>query len=75
MRMLNAHKKYSGQGNPRPVGTVGHIALVAALSFAAAAGLEALRKAGSAGLRQVAEAHVSVHIEAPHFTLNIQWKD
>jgi len=73
--MWNQTPRDPGRGKPNPVGTGGRIVLVAALAFAAATGLVVLRNAGSARLGLVNDAHVSVRIEAPHFSLNIQWKD
>jgi hypothetical protein len=38
-------------------------------------GFDAMRTISTAGLQQRADMPVSIRIEAPHFTLTVQWKD
>jgi hypothetical protein len=66
---------YVGKTRTRVNWTARLLAIVAALAVAAEFGFDAMRTISTARLQELADMPVSIRIEAPHFTLTVQWKD
>ena len=73
--MLISSKTNVGRTRTNAKRAAGRLAIVAALVVVAALGLDQMKTSGTAKLRPLSDRPFSVRIEAPHFTLNIQWKD